>query len=224
MDRIGQAYGAGLAGASFDPVSFIKRPLVILRLISWGFSIIVFACISSGSWIMDNGSVCVFNGSSGTCSFGTFIGVVSFLACSLMLAADFYFEKISSVQTRKKVVIGDLAVSGALTFFWFITFCVLANKWSKTSISIPFSHDPPQAAIAFSFFSILSWAGVLLFAFRRYKEGAANAFAPTYDQDFSAAGAPPFYPGVGGVESYQEPPFSASTEPSGIPQYQQPAY
>jgi len=30
-----QAYGAGMAGASFDPVSFVKRPQVILRIVSW---------------------------------------------------------------------------------------------------------------------------------------------------------------------------------------------
>lgn len=30
-----QAYGAGMAGGSFDPVSFIKRPQVILRIVSW---------------------------------------------------------------------------------------------------------------------------------------------------------------------------------------------
>jgi len=35
MDKIGRAYGAGLAGAGFDPVSFIKKPQVILRIVSW---------------------------------------------------------------------------------------------------------------------------------------------------------------------------------------------
>lgn len=30
-----QAYGAGMAGVAFDPVSFIKRPQVILRIVSW---------------------------------------------------------------------------------------------------------------------------------------------------------------------------------------------
>ena len=30
-----QAYGSGMAGGSFDPVAFIKRPQVILRIVSW---------------------------------------------------------------------------------------------------------------------------------------------------------------------------------------------
>lgn len=42
-----QAYGAGMAGGSFDPVSFIKRPQVILRIVSWvsfKFGCINFSC------------------------------------------------------------------------------------------------------------------------------------------------------------------------------------
>ena len=30
----GTAYGAGKAGAPFDPIEFIKKPQVILRLVS----------------------------------------------------------------------------------------------------------------------------------------------------------------------------------------------
>ena len=29
------AYGAGKAGVAFDPIVYIKKPQVILRLISW---------------------------------------------------------------------------------------------------------------------------------------------------------------------------------------------
>jgi hypothetical protein len=34
MDGVG-SFGAGLAGAAFDPVSFIKQPTTILRVLSW---------------------------------------------------------------------------------------------------------------------------------------------------------------------------------------------
>ena len=30
-----QAYGAGMSGGAFDPVAFIKKPQVILRIVSW---------------------------------------------------------------------------------------------------------------------------------------------------------------------------------------------
>uniref|UniRef100_A0A915IKX9 Synaptogyrin n=1 Tax=Romanomermis culicivorax TaxID=13658 RepID=A0A915IKX9_ROMCU len=267
MDKISGAYGGGLSGTNFDPIAFVKRPQVILRIVSWFFALLVFWCISSGGWISkDRQDVCVFSGSSGTCSFGTFVGVVAFLTCSVMLVIEFRFDKISSVQIRKRVVIGDLAACGIFVFFWFINFCVLTNKWVNRSAELGvFNKNPPQAAVTFSFLSILTWidgqignlrifskwaavyllrrtirerrlgitlaydilkAGLLFMAFRRYKEGVATSFAPSYDQDFgvSGAGAAPFYPGVGGMDSYQEPPFSASNDSAMPPQYQQPAY
>lgn len=231
MDKIGQAYGAGMAGAAaFDPVKFVKNPTVILRIVSWVFAIIVFGCISSGCWyILDGESVCVYDSNSGACGFGTAIGVLGFLACIIFLAVDAYFENISSVQLRKQVVIGDLGCSGVFTFLFFVTFCYLTNKWTSSSFDAEdYDKNPAQAAIAFSFFSIFTWAGLTFFAWRRYQQGAATAFSSsTYEQDFAAGGVPPYGyeggPTAGGTESYQEPPFTASNDSSG-PQYKQPAY
>lgn len=31
----GGAYGGGKAGAAFDPITFVQRPQVILRALSW---------------------------------------------------------------------------------------------------------------------------------------------------------------------------------------------
>ena len=73
-------------------------------------------------------------------------------------------------------------------------------------------------------------AGLIFFAWQRYQQGAANAFAPSYDQN-NPGGQPPFgYPQ--GNESYQEPPFSTSNDFGGGgyggggagAQYQQPTY
>ena len=35
MDGGGTAYGAGKAGGPFDPITFVKKPQVILRAVSW---------------------------------------------------------------------------------------------------------------------------------------------------------------------------------------------
>lgn len=35
IGQIGQAYGAGMAGAGFNPIAFIKKPQVILRIVAW---------------------------------------------------------------------------------------------------------------------------------------------------------------------------------------------
>lgn len=33
--NVGGAYGGGKAGASFDPLTFVQRPQVLLRAICW---------------------------------------------------------------------------------------------------------------------------------------------------------------------------------------------
>jgi hypothetical protein len=33
-----QAFGAGRAGSTFDPIEFIKKPQVILRVVAWVYN------------------------------------------------------------------------------------------------------------------------------------------------------------------------------------------
>jgi hypothetical protein len=78
------------------------------------FAIIVFGCISSQGWRLDeNGrDYCIMNGNSTACSFGTLLGVVAFLASMGFLVGEYFFEQMSSVKTRKHYVMGDLGFSG----------------------------------------------------------------------------------------------------------------
>ncbi|XP_019880943.1 synaptogyrin [Aethina tumida] len=228
MDGQG-AYGGGKAGGAFDPLGFVQRPQVILRGVCWLFSIIVFGCISSQGWLLDEGDKkekCLYNGDSNACNYGVGISVIAFLASMAFLAGEYLFEQMSSVKTRKHYVLGDLAFSGAWSFLYFVGFWYLANQWGK-------SKTPPngygvnnmQAAIAFSFFSIFSWAGCAFFAFQRFRQGAGAAFATNYEADTSMPTSYPSYPG--GPDSdqhYQEPPFSAGPNQRGPTDFQAPAY
>ncbi|XP_066293096.1 synaptogyrin-3-like [Branchiostoma lanceolatum] len=223
----GGAYGAGKAGAAFDPVEFIKRPQVICRIISWVFSIIVFGCISSVGYIKND---CIYNGDTNACHYGIGIGVVAFLGCVLFICVDAMFDNFSSVQQRKYIVIGDMVFSGFWTFLWFVGFCYLTDMWRKTTtdwLTDKGFHDysTAQAAIAFSFFSIISWAGLAFLAIRRYQQGWDQAFAPSYEPDPQIPGASPYpaYPEPGQDPGYQQQPFQ---EPGSQPQpdYQAPAY
>lgn len=92
-----------------------------------------------------------------------------------------------------------------------------------------------RAAIAFSFFSIFTWAGCAFFDFMRYRQGADSAFAPSYEVDPHAipAGGGQYggYPGGPDMnEAYQEAPFSGGNNqpsekmPSAISNFQAPAY
>ncbi|GAB1600412.1 synaptogyrin-1-like [Argonauta hians] len=216
----GGAYGAGKAGVAFDPLVFFQRPQVIIRIISWLFSVVVFGCIASGGWYLQS---CQFNNDANACRFGSAIGVLAFLACIIFLIIDAVFDNISSVQHRKYAVLGDLGFSGAWTFMWFVCFCYLADSWRKTKMISPkdFGKDDIQAAIAFSFFSILSFGVLTFLAVQKYRLGAGEAFTSGYEPEANVSSPYSSFPGSETGDPYQQPPFSAQKE---APDFQTPTY
>ncbi|XP_046953951.1 synaptogyrin-3 isoform X1 [Lynx rufus] len=158
----GASFGAGRAGAALDPVSFARRPQTLLRVASWVFSIAVFGPIVNEGYVnTDSGPElrCVFNGNAGACRFGVALGLGAFLACAAFLLLDVRFQQISSVRDRRRAVLLDLGFSGLWSFLWFVGFCFLTNQWQRTAPGPGTlqAGDAARAAIAFSFFSILSW-------------------------------------------------------------------
>ncbi|CAF0842567.1 unnamed protein product [Adineta steineri] len=217
-----QAFGAGRAGSTFDPIEFIKKPQVILRLVAWVFAIIVFACIAQEGYA-DN--VCRYNGSN-ACGYGIAIGVIAFLLIMAFMGLDVYFPNISNVKTRKTVVVTELITSGVLVFLWFIGFCYLADQWRQENNKDKLGwngRNSVQGAIAFAFFSILAWAGVAFFTFRRYREGVSNLFSSGYEDHSTGAGQTyGAYPPAGGSGSFSQPPFTATQQAQS--NYQPPTY
>ncbi|KAL7861004.1 hypothetical protein AOLI_G00173530 [Acnodon oligacanthus] len=221
MER--SAYGASLAGGSFDCESFIKQPQTILRVLSWVFSIVVFATITAEGFINSYSQLetkCIFNQNDNACSYGSAVGILAFLACVAFTILDAYLPQISNAKERKYIVISDLVFSGAWTFLWFVCFCFLANQWSHTTDTQGISGDGARAVIAFSFFSIVSWALLTLFAYRRYRQGMDEVGLgytdPSHDQNTPYPG----YPSA--PEGYQQSPFTHN--PMGDGSYQPPAY
>ncbi|UJR13578.1 hypothetical protein I4U23_000591 [Adineta vaga] len=217
-----QAFGAGRTGSAFDPIEFIKKPQVILRIVAWVFATIVFASIAQEGYVDGK---CRYN-ESNACGYGVGIGVIAFLLTIGFTALDIYFPNISNVKTRRSAVLGELGASGALTFFWFIGFCYMTDQWrqeDEKDLAGWNGRNSVQAAIAFAFFSILVWAALTFFAFRRYREGVSNLFSSGYE-DHSAGGGQTYggYPPAGGVGSFSQPPFTATQQAQSS--YQPPTY
>ncbi|XP_054890938.1 synaptogyrin-3a isoform X1 [Poeciliopsis prolifica] len=166
MDGVG-SFGAGRTGTAVDPIAFAKQPQTILRALSWIFSLVVFASIVNEGYV-NLGSErlhCVFNRNGDACNYGVFVGLVGLLACSFFFLLDYKFSSISSVKDRKKAVMLEIGFSGFWTFLYFVSFCFLANQWSRTKIDdLPLNQgaDAARAAIAFSFFSIITWVRLRL--------------------------------------------------------------
>ncbi|XP_066545713.1 synaptogyrin-3a isoform X2 [Amia ocellicauda] len=173
MEGVG-SFGAGRAGGAFDPIAFFKQPQTVLRILSWIFSIVVFGSIVNEGYI-NSGSeklYCVFNKNDDACNYGITIGIIAFFASILFFVLDIYFPQISSVKDRKRAVLVEMGFCGFWTFLWFVGFCFLANQWQRTSAKeLPLSQgaDAARAAVAFSFFSIITWGYLCLINFDRFK-------------------------------------------------------
>ncbi|CAM5142649.1 unnamed protein product [Eretmochelys imbricata] len=227
----GASFGAGRAGGAVDPVDFLKQPQTILRIVSWVFSIVVFGSIVNEGYVNEGKDAelrCVFKKNEDACNYSIAIGIIAFFACIFFFVIDLYFQQISSVKDRKRVVLLDLGFSGLWSFLWFVAFCFLANQWQHTPDSKGASQaaDAARAAIAFSFFSILSWVALTLMAMQRYHLGTDMSLFATDQFATDPNTGYPGYPTGGGTEStetYQSPPFTETidTSPKG---YQVPTY
>ncbi|PAA59855.1 hypothetical protein BOX15_Mlig012161g2, partial [Macrostomum lignano] len=208
------------------------------------FSIIVFACISAGGYVEDT---CIMNGDHGACGFGIFVGAMAFVACIVFLILDAVFAQFSSAEHRKYTVMSDIVFSAIWSFFYFVAFCYMTNKLSNTpqvfidlKLIQPWQVSNVRASIAFSFFSIGTFAALAYFAVQKYRQGVQGAFDTT-DQIESqvgggGSGGPHLgtdYPGFGSDTAGQGGGYQKSSGygggetgdlSSGGGQYQQPAY
>lgn len=237
------AYGASLAGGSFDFQKFAKQPYTIVRFLSWIFSIVVFSCITAEGFVNKPHKPeahCVFNQNDSACHYAVGIGVIAFLACFFFLLLDAYMPLMSNAKERKYAVMADLGFSGVWTFLWFVCFCLLASQWSHTLDVRGIPQDAARATIAFSFFSIATWGILTYFALGRYRRGVADVtqsiyaepppeqhtpYPPTYAPSAYTPTTYSPYPSSA-PDDFQQTPFTPSTITSTQPQgdYQPPNY
>ncbi|KAM3622540.1 uncharacterized protein V6R79_000068 [Siganus canaliculatus] len=236
------AYGFSLSGGGFDFNKFIRQPQTIVRLLSWLFALVVFACITTEGYINSVSSdqvKCIFNQNDSACQYAVSIGVIAFLACLSFLALDVFVPSMSNAQERKYAVMADLGFSGVWTFLWFVCFCVLASQWGRTHDIRGIPMDAGRAAVAFSFFSIATWGILTYFALGRFRRGVHEVTIPTYTeppQDLHTPYPPTYAPTSYIPTAYtpttysvypdvhQQPPFTSNPELKGDTGYQPPNY
>lgn len=153
-----------------DFKEFFMNLGVIVRLFCLSFSLIVVCSISSQGWEADQ---CKFNYVTSTCNFASFLATMSILFVLFFLLIDSQFHKLPNVLTKKYFIIGDFVTAAFLTFLWFASFCDMADKRRRTSISdrnLGGGISTIQAAIAFAFFAIVAFAISAFLSIRRYRE------------------------------------------------------
>ncbi|CAI9538953.1 unnamed protein product [Staurois parvus] len=188
------------------------------------FALIVFSCILTDGYVGGNTGqlYCIFNHNIDACRYGIGIGVIAFFGALIFLGLDVYLPMLSNVQTRKHIVLSDFGFAGLWSFLWFVGFCFLANQWSLTDTAkISVGQDNARAAIAFNFFSILSWVPLAILAFKRVKMGAEDFNTSYVDPSLDTASPYSSYPDAV-TDNYQRPPFTQSAETDDG--YKPPAY
>ncbi|CAO1434541.1 unnamed protein product [Diamesa serratosioi] len=226
----GVAYGGGLSGGRIDPIYFLQRPPILLRAVCWVFSIIIFGCISSQGWLLnDTGKAyCIINNNGSACHLGIWLGVIAFIASIGFIVGEYFFEQMSSAKTRKHYVMLDFGFSALWSFMFFVGFCYLCKQWSESSLP-PNNYGVTnvQVALAIAFFSCFSWAGCAYFAYLRFKAGVSEiAFGQYEGESVNPAAYSSNYPDSNENEQYQEPPFGGQTrgQMKGGLDYEAPTY
>ncbi|XP_029986207.1 synaptogyrin-1-like isoform X2 [Sphaeramia orbicularis] len=183
-----QAYGAGKAGGAFDPLTFIRQPQTVVRILCWLFSVVIFGCVANEGYVNrpeEEAEFCIFNRNQSACNYAVAMGTLCFLCSSAFLALDVYFPQISGVKDRKKAVMADIGASAMWALLWFVGFCFLANQWQvsrEEDNPLREGADAARAAIVFSFFSVFTWAALTLLSLERLKR---VSFEEEYNKLFS---------------------------------------
>ncbi|XP_029986206.1 synaptogyrin-1-like isoform X1 [Sphaeramia orbicularis] len=210
-----QAYGAGKAGGAFDPLTFIRQPQTVVRILCWLFSVVIFGCVANEGYVNrpeEEAEFCIFNRNQSACNYAVAMGTLCFLCSSAFLALDVYFPQISGVKDRKKAVMADIGASAMWALLWFVGFCFLANQWQvsrEEDNPLREGADAARAAIVFSFFSVFTWSVQCLLAVHRFKLGSDSVL---FNQDYvdpnqqEAPQAPPTEDQMGGAMLHMATP------------------
>ena len=208
---------------ALDPIEFGKQILlkfeIYLRIAAILFAIIVFGCISDQSLFTESDPlsgqpivVCVFNSDLGACNYGITVGVIAFISNIVFVCLDVVMEVVIHPIIYRIIALSMLLFNAFWGFNYFVLFCLLANRWSntpeisKTTIS-PLAFNDSQAAIAFTFFSVILYIGIGLFGVLRVIRGPGFIGDINYYQQLVQQKNPygKFDSSEGGADSYQAP-------------------
>ncbi|RWS07991.1 zinc finger protein 598-like isoform X3 [Dinothrombium tinctorium] len=156
-------------------------------------------------WYEDK--VCLYNQDGNACRLGTLLGGIGLLASIALLAIEAFFQNLSSIKMRRRVVALDLAFSALWSLLYFICFVYLEIAWNQSPYP-PYGYglNSLRTAIVFSFFSVFVWAGCAYFAWLRWKAGAdMSQFASGFEGEDLSAGYASYAAGADGTDvGYQE--------------------
>ncbi|CAH8650002.1 unnamed protein product [Schistosoma bovis] len=142
--------------ARLEPIDYVRKPQVILRLIIVILAVVNIAIVHNGCYIYGK---CLFNEDQASCGYSLLLSSSTFILCLAYLWLDLIVDNVSSIDIRLRIAKFDVVLSGIWSFLWLIAFCLLCNRWQNTEQDFLTQNDVspngPRTAIAFSFFSMV---------------------------------------------------------------------
>lgn len=167
---------------TFDWISFLKKPSVIVKMTNVLLSIIVFGCIFSQGWhydVLTGEELCIINSSYSTCTYAISLSVLAFIFSIILLYGDYIYTR---EEMRKQYVKADFCISGLWAFLYFACFCNLAKQWHQSVEPASwYGHSNVAAAVFFTFVSTLTWGMNAYLGVRRF-QATPNAFQGSVEE------------------------------------------
>ncbi|CAH8585103.1 unnamed protein product [Schistosoma turkestanicum] len=156
--------------ARLEPINYVRKPQVLLRLITVILAIVNIAVVHNDCYIYGK---CLFNEDQASCGYSLFLSSLTFIACSAYLWLDLIVDNVSNIDIRLRVAKFDMLLSGIWFFLWLIAFCLLCNRWQNTEQDFLTHNDAspvgPRTVIAFTFFSMVVLVILGFFTYKSYK-------------------------------------------------------
>nr|CAX82820.1 synaptogyrin 3 [Schistosoma japonicum] len=169
--------------ALLEPVHYIQKPQVLLRLVTVVLSVVLIAIVHNGCYIYGK---CLFSEDQASCGYSLFLSSSSVILCLFYLWFDLITDNISNIVMRTRIVKLDVILTGIWAFLWLIAFCLLCNRWKNTDQDFLsqniVSPDGPRAAVAVTFFGMIILIILGFFTFKSYKSTEIQCSNFTYGE------------------------------------------
>ncbi|CAI4233233.1 unnamed protein product [Auanema sp. JU1783] len=171
MQTINNIYQIG--SRNINLAQFFEKPISFSKCFCFILGACLWYVITTGAY-HDSGSgferhVCLYGGSSTTCSFGSALGFFAFVGSAVAIYIDLRLPNESSMPTKRRIMKIDIYIAVSFACIHLLAFIMF---WSKVGNSVPDEANLSYAKIGImiSLFASIAWGITSLLAYRRFEE------------------------------------------------------
>ncbi|CAH8627235.1 unnamed protein product [Schistosoma intercalatum] len=97
--------------ARLEPIDYVRKPQVILRLIIVILAVVNIAIVHNGCYIYGK---CLFNEDQASCGYSLLLSSSTFILCLAYLWLDLIVDNVSSIDIRLRIAKFDVVLPAPL--------------------------------------------------------------------------------------------------------------